>query len=63
MGISAAGLVAEATHSPVEMSSSDTFTEEEPMSMPKLFMAVFILWRLLNYIPTVRNANFAAKQH
>ena len=30
--------VAEATQAPVSMSISDTFTEEEPMSMPKLFM-------------------------
>lgn len=38
MGISCAGWVAEATQAPVSMSISDTFTEEEPMSMPKLFM-------------------------
>lgn len=34
---SKSGLV-EATQAPVSMSISDTFTEEEPMSMPKLFM-------------------------
>lgn len=38
MGISWAGWVAEATHAPDSMSMSETFTDEEPMSMPKLFI-------------------------
>lgn len=44
MGISVAGLADEAAHSPDAMSSSDTLTDEEPMSMPKLFICYLLLW-------------------